>query len=157
MICLCLKIPLVCPSHFPGQILSLLLLLLLFYFTLWEFFISANADGFPLEFEWQQISSSLQDSSQYSGWSQQCSSLDSLHPSRYFQVLLSLYQSFGDLPRAPITIAIIVTFMFHCFFFNSRARSRYLSLFIHSFNFTLWSAGTTKSTILQVLSFCWLL
>ena len=34
-------------------------------------------------------------------------------------------------PKAPITIGIIVTFMFHSFF-NSLARSRYLSLFSHS-------------------------
>ena len=33
-------------------------------------------------------------------------------------------------PKAPITIGIIVTFMFHRFF-NSLARSRYLSLFSH--------------------------
>ena len=67
-------------------------------------------------------------------------------------------------PNAPITIGIIVTCMFHSFF-NSLARSRYLSLFSHSFSFILWSAGTTKSTILQVLFsfpfffffFCWLL
>ena len=43
-------------------------------------------------------------------------------------------------PKAPITIGIIVTFMFHSFF-NSLARSRYLSLFSHSFSFILWSAG----------------
>ena len=55
-------------------------------------------------------------------------------------------------PRAPITIVIIVTFMFH-YFFNFLARSWYLSLFSHSFNFTLWFAGTAKSTILQVFSF----
>ena len=55
-------------------------------------------------------------------------------------------------PNAPITIGIIVTCMFHSFF-NSLARSRYLSLFSHSFSFTLWSAGTAKSTILQVLFF----
>ena len=30
-----------------------------------EFFTSAFADGLSLEFEWQQVSSSLQDSSQY--------------------------------------------------------------------------------------------
>ena len=36
-------------------------------------------------------------------------------------------------PKAPITIGIIVTFMFHSFF-NSLARSRYLSLFSHSFS-----------------------
>ena len=54
--------------------------------------------------------------------------------------------------RAPITIGIIITFMFHSFF-NSQAKSRYLSLFSHSFTFTLWSARTPKSTILQVLFF----
>ena len=55
-------------------------------------------------------------------------------------------------PNAPITIGIIVTCMFHCFFY-SLARSRYLSFFSHSFSFILWSAGTAKSTILQVLFF----
>ena len=35
-----------------------------------EYFISALADGLSLEFKWQQVSSSLQDSSQYSGRSQ---------------------------------------------------------------------------------------
>ena len=52
-------------------------------------------------------------------------------------------------PNAPITIGTIVTFMFHSFF-NSLARSRYLSFFSHSFSFILWSAGTAKSTILQI-------
>ena len=52
-------------------------------------------------------------------------------------------------PRQPITIGINVTFMFHSFF-NSLARSRYLSFFSLSFSFTLWSAGTSKSTIFQV-------
>ena len=42
-------------------------------------------------------------------------------------------------PEAPITIGIIVTCMFHSFF-NSLARSRYLSFFSHSFSFILWSA-----------------
>ena len=56
------------------------------------------------------------------------------------------------IPTAPITIGIIVTFMFHSFF-NSLARSRYLSLFSHSFSFILWSAGTAKLTILQILFF----
>ena len=39
-------------------------------------------------------------------------------------------------PKAPFTIGIIVTFIFHSFF-NSLARSRYLSLFSHSFSFIL--------------------
>ena len=58
--------------------------------------------------------------------------------------------------NTPITIGIIVTCMFHSLF-NSLARSRYLSFFSYSFSFILWSAGTAKSTILQVLFFCWLL
>ena len=53
-------------------------------------------------------------------------------------------------PKAPITIGIIVTFMFHSFF-NSPPRSRNLSLFSHYFSFILWSAGTAMSTILQIL------
>ena len=55
-------------------------------------------------------------------------------------------------PNAPITIGTIVTFLFHSFF-NSLARSRYLSFFSLSFRFILWSAGTAKSTILQILFF----
>ena len=54
-----------------------------------EFFTSALADGLSLEFEWQHVSSSLQDSSQYSGLSQ-CISLDGLHSSANTQVLQSL-------------------------------------------------------------------
>ena len=71
---------------------------LLFYSL--RVFIPAFADGFLQEFEWQQVSSSLQNSSQYSGRSQQCCPLDSLHPSHYFQVSQSLYQSFGDCTKS---------------------------------------------------------
>ena len=42
------------------------------------------------------------------------------------------------------------------FFFISQARSRYLSLFSLSYSFSLGSAGTAKSTIRQVIFFCWL-
>ena len=38
-------------------------------------------------------------------------------------------------------------------FLNSLARSMYLSFFSLSFRFILWSAGTAKSTILQILVF----
>ena len=62
------------------------------------------------------------------------------------------YNPFVTVPKAPITIGIIVTFMFQSFF-NSLARSRYLSRFSHSFSFILWSAGTAKSTILQIFFF----
>ena len=59
-------------------------------------------------------------------------------------------------PKAPITIGTIVTFMFHSFF-NSLARSRYLSFFSLSFRFILWYAGIVKSPILQILFFFLLL
>ena len=52
-------------------------------------------------------------------------------------------------PRAPTTIDITITFMFHSFF-NSLERSRYLFFFLPFFSFTQWSA---KSTIWQVLIF----
>ena len=51
-----------------------------------------------------------------------------------------------------VSICTIVTFMFHSFF-NSLSSSRYLSFFTHFFRFILWSAGTAKSTILQILFF----
>ena len=53
---------------------------------------------------------------------------------------------------AQIIIGINVTFMFHSCF-NFQARSKYLSFFSLTFNFTHWSAGTANSTILQVLFF----
>ena len=55
-------------------------------------------------------------------------------------------------PNAPITIGIIVTCMFHSFFY-SLARSRYLSVFSHSFGFILWSVGTARSTLLYFFFF----
>ena len=57
------------------------------------------------------------------------------------------------MPNAPITIGTIVTFMFHSLFVFSLARSRYLSFFSLSFRFIPWTAGTAKSTILQILFF----
>ena len=59
-------------------------------------------------------------------------------------------------PKAPITIGTIVTFMLYSFF-NSLARLRYSSFFSHSFRFILWSTRTAKSTILQILFFFFLL
>ena len=42
-------------------------------------------------------------------------------------------------------------------FFNSLRRSWYSSFFSYSFNFSLWWAGATRSQILQVIFFCWIL
>ena len=46
------------------------------------------------------VAASLLDSSQYSGQSQQCCSLDGFHSSSYFQVLQSLYQTFSDCTKS---------------------------------------------------------
>ena len=54
------------------------------------FFTSALGDGLSLKSKWQQVSSSLWDSSQYFRRSLQCCSFVGLHSSSYFQVLLSL-------------------------------------------------------------------
>ena len=54
--------------------------------------------------------------------------------------------------RPPIIISLNVTQTFHGFF-NSVARSRYLSFFSLFFDFTRWSADTAKSTIRCVLFF----
>ena len=62
--------------------------------------------------------------------------------------------SLVTVPRAPVTMGISVTFMSHSFF-NSLAKLRYLSFFTLSFNFSLWSAGTAKSTILLVFFVFW--
>ena len=113
---------------------SLWIIIIIIFFFLWEFFTTARADGFPLEFkrqhvssslfiiiiiltpgefrpsvlddgisvqfEWQQVSSSLQDSSRYSGWSQQYCSWNCLHSFSYLQVLQSFYQTFGDCTKS---------------------------------------------------------
>ena len=57
---------------------------------------------------------------------------------------------FMTLPSALVIIGITVIFNFSNYF-NSLARSKHLSLFSFSLVFTLWSAGTIKSTIWQFL------
>ena len=46
-----------------GIVSRLLLSFLLFFYSFESFFTLVLADGFPLEFKWQQLSSGLQDSS----------------------------------------------------------------------------------------------
>ena len=58
--------------------------------------------------------------------------------------------------REPVTTDRTATFM-HLFFFNSLAKSKYLSFFSLSFSFALWSAGTENSTIQQVALLLFLL
>ena len=64
-------------------------------FTLCEFFTPMLAGGLSHEFEWQNVSSGLQDSSQYSNHSQQCSSLNCLDSSSDFKLFQSPSQLFG--------------------------------------------------------------
>ena len=61
-----------------------------YYYLLIKVFYISFSWWFSLKFEWQQVSSSLQDSSQYSGRSQYCCCLYGLHSSSNFQVLQSL-------------------------------------------------------------------
>ena len=81
-----------------------------------EFFISALPDGLSLEFEWQQVSSSLQDSSQFMTvpnnvvvWMVSTRPPTSKSSSPFSNPLVTV-------PKAPITIGIIITLMFHSFF-----------------------------------------
>ena len=104
----------------------------------WEFFTPVIADGFSLEFEWQQVSSSLRDTFSVFwplfnavDWLVSTCLLISKSSSSFTNLL-------GIVPSAPIIIDITVTFMF---FFSSLSRSRYLSLFSLSFDFTLSLKG----------------
>ena len=119
---------------------------------LFEFFTLELADGFSLEFEWQQISSSprtllgiLADLTNAVVWMVCTRPLISKSST-------SCINPMATVQRAPMIFGTIITFMFHRFF-NSLARSRYLSFISYSFSFILWSARTAKSTILQVLLF----
>ena len=49
-------------------------------------------------------------------------------------------------PKAPITVGIIVTLKFYSFF-NSLAKSRYLSFYSLSFNFIQWSAFLSEVAV----------
>ena len=102
--------------------------------------------SFSLEFEWQQVSSGLQDSSRYSNWSQQCCSLNGLDSSD-FQFLQSSSQAFGEHSKSTNYYHLHIPQIF----FSSQARSKYLSIFSFSFIFTQWFAGTAEPSRWQVL------
>ena len=146
-----------------SSLLLLLLMLLISYckycyqwwwynYTWSEFLIPTLADSHLLEFKWQQVPSGFLGSSQYCSWSQKCFSLDGLDLSLIFQLFQPPYQAFGNhskcanynwyhhYPHAPC-------------FLSSLSRSKYLSLFLLSLIFTLWSDGTANSTIGQGLFF----
>ena len=69
--------------------------------------------------------------------------------SRPFNIPLAI------VPKALITIATIVTFMFHSFF-NSQARSRYLYIFSHSFRLLSLQLFTwSHTTMCKQISMVW--
>ena len=132
---------------------SLLLLSLLVLLLLWKFFTPVLADGFPLEFEWQQVSKILLII--LANLNNAGVRVVSTHPlisksSSPFTYLLEI------VPRAPITISITVTFMFHNSF-NFRARSRYSSLFLLSLILLCGLPDEQNSQFSRFsFFFCWL-
>ena len=101
--------------------------------------------------EWQQFFSGLQDSSEYSSRSYQSCSLDALDSSYDFQWEIGNHKKNREPlrtdPSTRIIIVITVILMFHgfLFFFLVFLQSPSI-IFSLSFIFTLWSAGTAKST-----------
>ena len=65
-----------------------------------------------------------------------------------------LIDTLVTVPSAPITFAITVTFMFHCcVFLKFFIKIKGLISLFDFFDFTLWSAEISKSTIQHVLFF----
>ena len=89
-----------------------------------KFFRPASADGLSLEFEGQHVSSSFQDSPQYSGRSQKCNSFDG---HLIYNSPIPFSKPFGGVPSAPITIGITVTLMFRGVFIRRQGLSTCLS------------------------------
>ena len=113
------------------------ILCLVVIFLLWEFFTTTLTDVFSLKSEWQQISSTHQDSFQYSVWLQQYCSLDGLLSSFYFQVLHSLYHSVFWMYRVHYLQLVSPSLS------SSIGQFTYLS-FRFFIGFSLWSAATAS-------------
>ena len=106
-----------------------------YYSTSGKFFTRTLAGGLSPEIKWQHVSSALQDQSQYSGWSQQCSSMDGLDSSADFGLCQRPFQDFEGRSEPAR---------------YNWYRNHPLS-FLSSLFYKLWSVGTAKSTIQQVL------
>ena len=127
---------------------------LLFYSL--EFFTRALVDCFSLVFEWQQVSSSLQDSSQYFCQSQQCCSLNSLHLSSYIQVLQSLYQSFGDCTKNiqfPSKVHVLIFLFAYPQFYSVVSRDSQVPRTAHSLYVLSWM--TNELSIVSTFIYLW--
>ena len=112
----------------------------------WEFFTKTLADGFSLEFEWQQVSSGLLDSSRYSSRSQQCCRLDGLYIS---SILWRLYQ---ELHLQVILLSISYPTIFFQFL-----RMVFIIIFLFVF-FQFYSVVCRDSKVHNSVRtlFCWL-
>ena len=128
------------------------------------FFTPVLAGGFLLESEWQQVSSCLQDFSQYSSRSQQCCCLDGLNFSTDFQFLQSLLQAPGD--RSEFTKYNLVSpslssskasfFFFFFFLFCGK-----IKVFVNLFTFFYFPSvvhrnGKIHKTANPLFFLCWL-
>ena len=122
-------------------------------FILHHGFTLALTDCFSLELEWQQISVSLQNSSRYSGRSQQRCCLNGLLSSSYFQVLSSLCRTIGDCTKRTNDRLVSLSIS-GSYFFQSASNVWVLISFLAFFPpFSLWWTDTAKSTIGKFLLF----
>ena len=119
-------------------------------------FTTVLGDGLSLRSEWQWVSSSFQNFSEYSGLSNLCCSLDDLCLSFYFNSSTPAYQGFGN------RFERIFYHWYHCyfhvpelyFFFFWLGLSICLSFFFSfSLVFNLLSTRTVKSSIRFALYF----
>ena len=145
-------------THVCIHICAYIQLIVSHYCNYWEFFTSVLADGFSLEFEWQQVSSSFQNFSRYTGQVQQCCSLYGLQHPIIFKSSSSCTNSLATLPRAPITIDIYVTFMFDSFFFKFPSKVEvFIPLFTILSILLCGQPGQQSPQFYKFSLFCWLL
>ena len=132
-----------------------LLLLTIIIITSCKIFKPVLVDGLSLESEWLQVSSSLQEFSQYYGQYQQYWHLDSLGFSFDIQLSGLLTKPVGTFVSSPIAIGITVTFLFHSSFsslgiFLILDQLISLFFFFYFYSVVSWSA---ESLLRQALSF----
>ena len=106
-----------------------------------------------LKSEWQQFSSGLQDSSEYSEWFQQRCSLDVFESSSDFQFPQFPFQALGH--RSKRTNYNLYHGHLYVPYFSVLQQGLSIRLFFR-YLFSLWSSGTAKCTRWQLFSFSFL-
>ena len=113
-----------------------IIIIIIIIIIIYEFCTPALADGLSRVSEWQQVSSSLQDSSEYYCWSQQYCSLDGFDSTTDFQFFKSLLQDLRDHSERVnyncyyLHFHVLLSFLFFLFLF-----SRKFQVFIYIFAF----------------------